>query len=341
LEEITIGVIGAGRWGPNLIRNFNSDPRATVIMVSDKLSARLKLIKERHSDIAVTEFAEEIIKNPKIDAVVISTPTSTHFELAKMALQNGKHVFVEKPLATTVDECETLVKLAVSLNRVLFVGHIFVYNAGIQAVKKYIQSGELGSIHYIHSTRTNLGPIRTDVNALWDLGTHDVSIFNYWLGEAPLKVSAIGNCFLNPKVEDVVFATYSYPKNILTNIHVSWLNPKKVREIVVVGEKKMLMWDDMDIQNPIRLYDKKVTLDKPEDTMVDTFIGFRASIYEGDTTIPKISLNEPLAAECTAFLKAVREPSSSLSDGIKGTEVVKAIVAANRSLIERGREVSL
>lgn len=341
MEQIRIGVIGAGRWGPNLIRNFHLDSRSKVICVADTMASRLKLLSDRYPGMSVVESANQVIENPDIDAVVISTPTATHFELAQAALRNKKHVFVEKPLATTVEECQALEKLSNEVNRVLFVGHIFVYNAGIQAVHKYIQSGELGAINYIHANRTNLGPVRTDVNSLWDLATHDVSIFNYWLGSHPMKVSAVGGCFLNPKIEDVAFATYTYPKNVLANIHVSWLNPKKVREIVVVGEKKMLVWDDMDIQNPIRLYDKKVIVDKPDNAMVDTFVGFRSSIFEGDTTIPKIQLNEPLGAECAAFLRAIHEPSTSLSTARHGTDVVRAIAAAQVSLKERGSEVEI
>ncbi|MBK9292947.1 MAG: Gfo/Idh/MocA family oxidoreductase [Oligoflexia bacterium] len=341
MSKVRVGIIGAGRWGPNLIRNFNTDAGSVVMAVADTSIARLNIIKDKYPDVKVTESAHEVLTSPQIDAIVISTPTATHYDLTKEALKNNKHVFVEKPLATKVEECEELVELAKNTNKVLFVGHIFVYNAGIQTVKKYIQSGELGNIHYIHATRTNLGPIRTDVNSLWDLATHDVSIFNFWFDSEPTKVSALGGGFLNSQIEDVVFATYTYPKNILANIHVSWLNPKKVREIVVVGEKKMLVWDDMDIQNPIRLYDKKVVVDKPDDAVADTFVAFRSSIYEGDTTIPKIQLNEPLSAECSSFLKAIKNPSTSLSTGKEGTQVVKAILAANASLKERGKEIHL
>ena len=341
MKKIRIGVIGAGRWGPNLIRNFHMNLNSEVVAVADQNESRLKLIEERYADIATTTSVDIILSDPLIDAVVVCTPTATHFELAQAALNNKKHVFVEKPLARTNDECATLVKLSHKEKRVLFVGHVFVYNAGIQAVRRYIEAGELGKIHYVQVSRTNLGPVRTDVNSLWDLGSHDLSILQYWLGTLPISVSAVGGRFLSKTIEDVVFATYRFPNDVLANLHVSWLNPKKVREIVIVGEKKMLTWDDMDLNNPIRIYDKKVTIDQGDKTLVDTFMSFHANIYEGDTLIPKIQLNEPLLAECNAFLQAIKKPATSLSTGEHGMQVVQALTATDESLLDRGREVKI
>jgi len=341
MNKLNIGVVGAGRWGPNLIRNFHSQQQCRVTSVADTLPSRLKLIQERYSDIFITESADEIITSQNVDAVVICTPTSTHFEMTQKALLNKKHVFVEKPLASTPAECKTLIELARQMDRVLFVGHIFVYNAGIQAARRIIQSGELGKILYIHMTRTNLGPIRTDVSALWDLAPHDLSILRYWLDQNPISVSAMGGRYLNPTIEDVVFATYRYPDQMIANLHVSWLNPKKVREIVVVGEKKMLVWDDMDLNHPLRIYDKKVTVDYEKDTLIDTFINFRANIHEGDTVFPRVLLNEPLAAECVAFLNAIQEPSKSISSGAEGLAVVEALAAADASIRANGKEIAI
>lgn len=342
MSKIQIGVIGAGRWGPNLIRNFDSHRDSAVIAVADSLPARQKAIKDRYPNLTVTGDAQEVLNNPNVTAVVICTPTASHYELTKTALENGKHVFVEKPLATTGAHCAELVRLAEKQKKTLFVGHVFVYNAGIQAAARYIRGGELGKILYVHATRTNLGPIRTDVSALWDLAPHDISILQYWLGELPDSVSALGGKFLNPRgVEDVNFATYRFPSGVMANLHVSWLNPKKVREIVVVGEKKMLVWDDMDINHPIRIYDKAVIVDRGDDKIVDSFVGFRASIHEGDTLIPKLQLNEPLAAECNAFLEAVRNPASSLSNGAHGAAVVSALEATDVSMREQGRAVEI
>lgn len=343
-DKIRIGVIGAGRWGPNLIRNFHSDQTSTVVAVAEKSQSRLQLIRERYPDIQITESADDLFNNPAIDAVVVCTPTSTHFELAKKALEKGKHVFVEKPLAKTGQECRTLVELANRVNKVLFVGHVFVYNAGIQAVREFIKNDELGKIYHVQVTRTNLGPVRQDVSALWDLASHDIAILHYWFGQMPRRVSAVGGRFLSNNLEDTIYATYTYPGEILANIHVSWLSPKKIREITVVGEKKMLVWDDMNLDKPVQIYDKKVTIEtdqQPNNAVVDTFVGFRASIHEGDTFIPKIGLNEPLAAECKAFLKAIRDPSTSLSNGEHGKLVVQALAATDLSLQERGREVEI
>lgn len=346
MNQLRIGVIGAGRWGPNLIRNFDSHQSSKVVMVADTSRERLSLLSERYPSMRLSEKADDVLNHPEIDAVVICTPTVTHYELAKRALENRKHVFVEKPLAHTVEQCDSLVSLAKKNNLVLFVGHVFVYNAGIQVVRESIRKGELGRIYHLQITRTNLGPVRSDVSALWDLASHDLSILQFWLGEMPVKVSAVGGKFLGSDVEDTVFATYRFRDNILANIHVSWLNPKKVREITVVGEKKMLVWDDMNLDKPVQIYDKKITLDKlvdrqPENTIVDTFVGFRASIHEGDTYIPRIGPNEPLAAECAAFLKALREPSTSLSTGEHGKAVVQALVATDESLKQNGREVEI
>lgn len=340
-QPIRMAVLGAGRWGPNIIRNFASHQKTEVRMVVDSQEARCKAIRDRYPEVKVTTNADDAFDNSEIDALVISTPTATHYELTKRALNAGKHVFVEKPLATTTAECQELVALAKAKNRTLFVGHIFVYNAGVQAARKYIQSPDFGRVLYIHANRTNLGPIRTDVNALWDLAPHDISILKYWLGESPTAVSAVGSSYLNSKIEDVVFATYNFPNNVMANVHVSWLNPKKVREIVVVGEKKMLVWDDMDLSAPIKIYDKKVSMDQVDEKVVDTFVAFRASIHEGDTVIPKIALNEPLTAECNAFIAAVENPSSSLSTGEDGTAIVEVLEATTASLREQGKRIQI
>lgn len=339
MEKRKIAVFGAGRWGPNLIRNFHTNGRSTVVAVVDQDQKRLDLIKSRYPEIKTFLSVSDLLENSDFDTAAVCTPTDTHYELTKELLENDKHVFVEKPLATKVEHCQELVEIARKKQRTLFVGHVFVYNAGIQAVKKYIDDNSLGKILYFHINRTNLGPVRTDVNALWDLAPHDLSILQYWLGEAPSSVTAMGACFLNAPIEDAVFATYRFKNNIFANVHVSWLNPKKVREIVVVGENKMLIWDDMNISNPVHIYDKKIEY-KSED-LADTFLGFRNSIHEGDTLIPKIKLNEPLAAECEAFLDAIENPNQSLSSGEHGTGVVAALTATQTSMKEHSTEIPI
>jgi len=340
-EQLHIAVAGVGHWGPNLIRNFYTSKRSHITAVCDQDAKRLELIKSAYPDIEVTTSFDDLIKDDKVDAIVIATPTETHFELARQSLAAGKHVFVEKPIATSKQECDDLLDLARLKKLHLFVGHVFVYNAGIRAVKKYIESQELGSIYYVNLTRTNLGPIRTDVNAFWDLAPHDISILNYWFPDKPVTVNAVGAVYLNKGVEDTVYATYRYATGMIANIHTSWLHPRKVREITVVGEKKMIVWNDMDLNHPIKVYDKNITFTKDEDQLIDTFSSFHASIHEGDTLLPKIRLNEPLKAECEAFLDVVLNGNDSYSSGFHGAHVVNAMLAAENSILSAGQEVEI
>jgi len=308
---ISLGVIGVGRWGPNILRNFVSMEGVDVHMVCDTDSSRLLQIKKRFPQIKTATESSDILENNKLDCIVISTPTSTHFTLAQKSLESGHHVFVEKPLASSTPECQQLIETAEKKNRILFVGHTFKYNAGIRAAKEYIDRGELGKIYLIDANRTNMGPIRYDVNALWDLASHDISIFSYWLNENPQSVTARGGCYLNKDIEDVVYATFEYKNGIVAHVHASWLNPRKVRQITVVGEKKMLVWDDMNLSEPIRIYNKG--FDKDEGYQ-DSFTDFRLSIREGEVVIPSIKLNEPLLAECEHFIASVKTGAQPLTD---------------------------
>ena len=335
---ITIGIIGVGRWGPNILRNFAVMDGVRIAAVCDADKKRLEAITKRYPEIQTTTDATALIGNGTIDAIVIVTPLATHYQLAKQALEAGKHVFVEKPLASSAPECEELIAIAAKKSRILFVGHTFKYNAGIRAAKAYIDSNELGKIYLIDANRTNLGPVRQDANALWDLASHDISIFSYWIGESPKSVSAHGGCYLNKRVEDVVYATFTYRDGIMAHVHASWLNPRKVREITVVGEKKMLVWNDMNLSEPIRIYN--VGFDK-DDTYQDSFADFRLSIREGEVIIPRIQLNEPLMAECSHFIECVQKGVSPLTDGNDGLQVVKALEAATRSIKEQSRTISI
>jgi predicted dehydrogenase len=340
-KQLRIAVAGVGHWGPNLIRNFHTSNRSRVTAVCDQDVKRLDLIKSAYPDIRVTPSFEDLLNDKEVDAIVIATPTETHFGLARQSLSAGKHIFVEKPVATNKRDCDELLKLAKARQRHLFVGHVFVYNAGIRTVKNYIESQELGTIYYINLTRTNLGPIRTDVNAFWDLAPHDISILNYWFPEKPVSVNAVGAVYLNEGVADTVYATYRYASGMIANIHTSWLHPKKVREITVVGEKKMIVWNDLDLNHPIKVYDKNVTFIKGQEQLIDTFSSFHTNIHEGDTLLPKIRLNEPLKAECEAFLDVILDGDKSLSSGLHGAHVVNAMLAAENSISTAGREVEI
>ena len=234
-----IGVVGCGQWGPNQIRSFFFHPGTQVVRICDTDPARLAANQALFSAIETTQKYEEITRADDIDAVVITTPVSTHFQIAQDALSHGKDVLCEKPMTIHSQECETLAQLAEKNKRILMVGHVFLFNPGILELRTLIQSNEIGDIHYLHAQRTNLGPIRKDANAVYDLASHDLSIFNFLLNSKPKVLSAVGKCYLQKNVEDIAFVSLEYPGNILAHIHVSWLDPKKVRQITVVGTKKI------------------------------------------------------------------------------------------------------
>jgi len=335
---IGIAVIGAGHWGPNLIRNFHNHRTSEVVWVVDPDAGRLDQVRARFPDVRLDAAADSVMADGRVDAVVIATPTSTHHTLVKRALAAGKHVLVEKPITADSSQAEELCALAARMDRILMVGHVFVYNPGVQRVKQLLDAGDLGRVYYVTMVRTNLGPIRADVNAAWDLASHDVSIANYWLGTAPATASAVGGGWINPGVEDAVFATLRYPNDVLVNLHVSWLSPRKTREITLVGDRRMLTFDDMTLSEPVRLYDKQVMDVRTPAPYIDSFASFRASLREGDITIPKIALGEPLKAECDHFLECIAAGKPPLTGGREGLTVVHALEAIQRSVRAAGRE---
>jgi len=337
---LKIAVLGAGHWGPNLIRNFHNHQASDVVWVVDQDESRLALTRSRYPEIRVAANAGPALADPEVDAVVVATPTITHHALASAALRAGKHVLVEKPIATRVEEAEELCALAESGGRVLMVGHVFLFNAAIRRVKEYLDQGKLGQIFYISMVRTNLGPIRMDVNASWDLAAHDVAIVNYWLQELPTHAAAHGGSWLNPGIEDAVFANLWYGGGVMTQHHVSWLNPRKVRDITIVGEKGMLTFDDMNLSEPLRLYDKMVT-EQRSPGFIDTFASFRTSIREGDILIPRVPTNEPLRAECDHFLECVATGARPVADGRSGAAAVRVLAAIDRSIADGGRKVAV
>jgi predicted dehydrogenase len=337
-RTVRIGVIGCGEWGPNHIRNFSSLTDSVVVACSDLNLQRLSDLKARYPHLHTTTDYEALLASD-LDAVVVATPTSTHYEIVKNALLAGKDILCEKPLCIDPDHGAELVHLAEERGRVLMVGHVFMFNVGIQRLKDYMQKGTLGQIYYIHSTRTNLGPIRQDVNVVWDLASHDVSIFLYLLEARPLRVSAMGQAFIRsgPKaIEDVAFVSLEYPDRISAHVHVSWLSPRKVREITVVGDIRMAVWNDLDPSEPLRLYEKGVTRKRYTD-----FGEFQTLLRDGDISIPKLDLVEPLRLQSTHFLQCVRERSRPISDGVSGVKVVGVLSAIERSLQLHGTPVDV
>jgi len=339
-QPIVVNCIGAGRWGPNITRAIENLPDATVHFVCDADEEALARIRNHMSRVETTCDVREAVEDPHAHAVAIATPVCTHFKLAKAALEAGKHVFVEKPLCHTAEECMILSEIAEARGLVLAVGHVFLFNAGILKVKEYIDSGELGNIHYIHATRTNLGPIRADVNAAWDLAAHDLSIFDFWLDNGPLSVSAHGQRVLGGPQEDVVVSAYRYPDDVLGFMHVSWLNPKKVREITVVGDRKMIVWNDIDLVEPVRVYDKSASTEVTP-PYADTFGAQRAIIRDGDVLIPKVGGQEPLRAECAHFIECIRTGRAPINDATMATRIVETLAATQASIDHGGAPVAI
>jgi predicted dehydrogenase len=338
---LVINCIGVGHWGPNLVKAFATHPEARVGTVCDLSEERLALVRRNVPTVArFSTDSQAAATDPAADAVVIATPVSSHYALAKTALEAGKHVLVEKPLCRSVAEGETLLALAREMGKLLCVGHVFLFNNAVRGVRNLIRSGELGRINYIYSTRTNLGPFRSDVNALWDLAAHDLSILDYWLGAEPIAVTANGKSYLNPAIEDVVFASFHYPNNVVGSLHASWLNPRKVREITIVAENKMVVMDDINLNEPIRIYHKSVAVER-EPIYSDSFGSFRMLIRGGDITIPSVNGPEPLQAECNHFIDCIRGRAEPINDGPSGLRVLRALEAADRSMREHSVLVSL
>ena len=330
---VRIGVLGAGHWGPNLIRAFLSSPRSRVVAIAERDARRREQVLARYEGVEGHAEGDELLARGDLDAVVIASPTATHHRFTKAALARGLHVLVEKPLAPSVAEAEELAGLAAEARRVLLVGHVFLFHEGIRTVRRLIESGELGRVQYIQSVRTNLGPIRTDVSALWDLAAHDVSIFHYWLGGPPSRATGKGGTYVNQGIEDVIFATLEYPNGVLASLHATWLSPQKLRQITIVGDRKMLVFDDMNLDEPIRLFDKGVLpADPPVATVVDSFAGFRSSIREGEIVVPPVERSEPLRAECEHFLDCVLDGAIPISGPSESVAVVRVLEAVERSL---------
>lgn len=340
MRKINIGIIGCGYWGPNFVRNFNQIKDVYVKYVCDLHSKRLQHIKELYPDIITSKKYLQILSDRDIDAVIITTPANTHYKLTKDVLLYNKHALTEKPIATKINDAEELISIAKKNKRILMVGHTFEFNPGVNELKKLISSNTLGRIYYSYSHRTNLGPLRKDVNAMWDLAPHDISIFNYLFDKLPSSVTARGEKYLPHRLEDVCFITLTYPKKILAHIHVSWLDPKKVREIIIVGSKKMAIFNDLDNNAPISVYDKSV-IKKKFKQQYDSFEEFQMIIKNGKVSIPKIDKVEPLNIECKHFIESIRKNKSPLTDGIDGLKVLKVLIAAQQSLSNYGKQIFL
>ena len=332
-----VGVVGAGYWGPNIIRNFNQNPACDMAVCCDIEEKRLAHMKGLYPRSDVTTDFESLVNDPSIDAVAICTHVSAHYPLAKKALQAGKHVLVEKPLTAKVEEAEELVALAKANDRVLMVDHTFEYTAGVNKMKEIIEEGLLGDILYVHCSRLNLGIFQRDINVVWDLAPHDISIILYATGLKPTSIRTVGMKLLHPKVEDAAFVTLKCGNSSSAVIHVSWVDPLKIRKVSVVGTKQMLVYDDLDPLSKIQIYDKGV--DNPPH--YDTFGEFLCSYKYGDIHMPRLQEAEPLSAMCKHFLDCIQTGATPRSSGESGLNMVRLLAASDASLAANGAEIEI
>lgn len=340
---IKIAIAGCGYWGPNLVRNFYQLDDTRLMKVCDPKKDRLSYIKKTYADIGVTGDYGELLDDKEIDGVVIATNAELHYKMAREALAKGKHVLVEKPLAMNTQDAGELVELAAKNRKVLMVGHTFEYNAAVRKTKEYIQSGEIGDVYYLYSKRLNLGIVRQDVNAWWNLAPHDISIIMYLFGKMPKKVSAKGLTYLQRGIADVVFATLDFDGGLCAHIHVSWLDPNKIRQMTLVGSKKMLVYDDVNPDAKITLFDKGITKKNISDSLgeFDNFGKFQLLHRAGDVVIPRVDFTEPLKTECRHFIECIQKNQRPLTDGENGLRVVRVLEAGQRSIENNGTEVRI
>jgi len=329
-SPISVAVVGCGYWGPNLIRNVVENPDTTLVTVCDLDAAKREKILRRYPAVTGTDDFNTILNNPVIEAVVIATPVHTHYPLAKAALQAGKHVLVEKPMCMTVDECHELIALAEENQRILMVDHTFVYHGAVQRIKQEIDAGNLGNLLYFDSTRVNLGLFQSDVNVIWDLATHDLAMMDYLIGQNPVSVHASGACAAGRNQEAVAYLTVKFENDLIAHFNVSWLSPVKLRQILVGGDKKMILYNDLEPMEKIRIYDKGITVDEAssDEAKYQTLVGYRT----GDMMAPNLDQTEALKTEIAHFVDCIRTGKRPITDGHAGLRVVQVLEAANLSL---------
>jgi predicted dehydrogenase len=331
---IRFGVIGYGYWGPNIVRNLRSLDSGKVVAICDKNEASLKRAKQAYPDVHVTTDAMDLLKSPDIDAICVITPVWTHFELAKTALENGKHVFVEKPFTSTSAQAAELIEIALRKNLQIMVDHTFLFTGAVKKIHQLIDDSTLGKLYYYDSTRVNLGLFQHDVNVLWDLAPHDLAIVDYLIGKQPEAIVATGEAHFNG-LTDVAYLTAYYPDNVIAHINVNWLSPVKVRTTLIGGEKKMLVWNDLEVDEKIKVYDRGVQMNNSREGVYDLMVSYRT----GDMWAPKIEMVEALKAEMAYFINCIKDGHTPFNDGQAGLRVVKMLEAAETSLKRKGEAV--
>lgn len=340
-KPTTIGVIGCGYWGPNLLRNFAENERAELRWMCDVDEARLHSLGRRYPAAKTSTDYKALLADPQLDAIVIATPVATHFQFANEALLAGKHVLIEKPLTSNVREAEELIETAEQNNLALMVDHTFIYTGAVRKIKEVVESGELGDLLYFDSVRINLGLFQRDINVVWDLAPHDLSIMDFIIGKQPFGVSAIGSCHIEPGVENIAYVVLAFADDFIAHFHFNWLAPVKIRRTLLAGSQKMIVYDDIEPTEKIRIYDKGVTANRTEDpsdreAAYRTLVSYRA----GDVWVPKLDSTEALTYVCDEFLTAIAEKRKPLTDGRAGLRVVRLLEAAQQSINEGGRLVT-
>jgi predicted dehydrogenase len=337
MSNIKVGVIGYGYWGPNLVRNFMEAAGSEVAAVSDFKAERLTKVQTRYPAIKTTTDPQELLNDPTIDVVVIATPVSTHFDLAWAALQSGKHVVIEKPIAASSEEAQRLIDEADRRNRVLMVDHTFVYTSAVRKMHDLVVEGRVGDIYYYDSVRVNLGLFQHDVNVIWDLAVHDLSIMDYVLAQKPCAVSATGISHVPARPENIAYLTLFFNDNTIGHIHVNWLAPVKIRRTLLGGSQKMVVFDDLEPSEKIKVYDKGITLNGNAESMYQMLVGYRA----GDMWSPQLELTEALQVMATHLTHCINTGERPITDGQAGLRVVRILEAATQSMREQGRPVEL
>ena len=332
-NQLGLAIVGCGYWGINYLRVFSELPSAHVVVACDSRPERLKEVAERFPRLSLTCDIDQALNSEGVDAIVIATPACAHYTLAMRALLSGKHVLVEKPITKTVSEAEELCLLAESEGLTLMVGHTFLFNPAVRKIKEYLQNGKAGRVYYVYARHTNMGPIRQDVNAVWDLAPHPLSVFNYLLEDTPIWVSAVGAKVLRNHREDVGFVSLGYHSDIVGHIHASWADAYKVREVVVVGSEARIVFNDVNPMWRIQVFEKGVSIRDPEPA---TFGEYQLRISDGEIISPRVEASEPLKNECIHFIDCVQRRKRPFSDGWFARDVVQAMEAIDRSIASNG-----
>ena len=336
MKKIKVAVIGFGYWGPNIVRNFDSQLNCDVEYVVDSSDERLAIVNKNYPNIKTTKNLDDVINNSNIDGVVIATPVFTHYEIAKKALFNDKHVLIEKPMTSSVKEADDLINLSIKFNKVLMVDHTFLYTGSVKKISSIIKDDFIGKVKYIDSTRINLGLFQPDVNVLWDLAPHDISIVNHIVDDKPYSVQAVGVSHTNNNIENIAYLTLNYSTNMIAHFHCSWTSPVKIRKFLIGGERKMIAWDDMEPTEKIKVYDTSYSHSSNEEKR-KILVDYRV----GDIYVPKVTNNEALSEMAKDFLSSISDGTDPISNYISGINVIKVLEASQISIKNGGKEVKV